>query len=1238
MPEAMRSSVRSATILFDMPRVVEELIFNSLDAGATKISIAVGAETCYLKVVDNGCGITRDGLVLLAERYATSKFDQREDSHVVAQSFGFRGEALSSIANISLLEVLTKAHGRPNGYRKVMKGSKCLYIGIDDDRKDVGTTVIVRDLFYNQPVRRKLIRSSTKKLLESVKKCVLRISLVHPQVSFKVVDIDSEEEIFCATPSSSPLSRLTSGYGVEVTSSLHELNVADGVLKLSGYVSSPCDTSSVKAFQYIYINSRHTSKGTIHKLLNQLASSFNYSEHPKGNMVTQIAKRSRIQNCSTFILNLCCPRSWYDITFEPSKTSVDFKDWKPITRFIEKAIMRFWAEIVSRDVVTGGTGVHMLAENGQVEGGDVHSRGEDFSDKCRTDKSEKADHLGCRKGDSISSHDIAYKSDSPVISYDEFPTISKVEVDREISIFETAADYNVFPNKDRLLGSKTFAPRKYINQVDYASESCFDEEHLNLGASLMNEKFKIDILRDPFEIEDADITGKVFGKPFLQSCASRKRKVLDEDLLRRPEELDERLTNEFLKSDLPSDPFQIGNVDNISKYLEKPLMQISWKRRVLDEESLRRSEEFEASFANQYIKSDLPSDPFEIGYMDNMNKDFEKPFLQSCISRKRRVFDEKALRKSEGLHFLTESFRYKRKCNLLAEFNFSPKNSEESILSGGDFHWENDLRMDSYSIFGSKYHDIVRDLDENSWRRYESSSEYDYLANSACTNPDFHYDDIVGSTSSREHCYSFRDVDTYSDIEKYAPTEDVLEFCPQHNLFDENFPRSSNIFNYETKWLSLDLGDGNCHAITSYHKLDSDKNQKSVEENVRKQRPRRSHSAPPFYRGKKIFIALSNHLVVEAEKCKYLSIDDPGSSQEVGELLHSKRSHAVCQLNSELNSVKDLSSYTRASKKGAERCGTEKVEMKEKLEGFQSTCTTLFEKVEMKEKLEGHLETSNEGKSHNPKEEDTILDVSSGLLHLAGDLLVPQSINKKFLKDAKVLQQVDKKFIPVVGNGVLAIIDQHAADERIRLEELRQRVLSGEKKAITYLDAEQTLVMPEIGHQLLHSYAEQIRNWGWLCNIHSQDSKSFERNLNILHKQPTGITLVAVPCILGVNLTDVDLLEFLQQLADTDGSSTIPPSVHRILNSKACRGAIMFGDALLPSECSLIVEELKQTSLCFQCAHGRPTTVPLVNLDALHKQIEKRGPWNEKFFDTWHGLRRHAPSLERATNRLLGLS
>ncbi|EYU26217.1 hypothetical protein MIMGU_mgv1a021714mg [Erythranthe guttata] len=318
--------------------------------------------------------------------------------------------------------------------------------------------------------------------------------------------------------------------------------------------------------------------------------------------------------------------------------------------------------------------------------------------------------------------------------------------------------------------------------------------------------------------------------------------------------------------------------------------------------------------------------------------------------------------------------------------------------------------------------------------------------------------------------------------------------------------------------------------------------------------------------------------------------------------------------------------------------------------------------------------------SDDIKNQDVILDISSDMLHC--DSLVPKSIDRTSLEDAIVLNQVDKKFIAIVAGKTLAMVDQHAADERVRLEELRHKVLSGEMKTITYLDAEQELVLPEIGYQLLHNYAEQMQTWGWICNIHSQDMNSFTtflismdrlflpsyyifacRHLDFLHKQPTVVKLLAVnfqllsvPCILGVNLTDIDLLEFLQQLADTDGSSVIPPSVHRILNSKSCRGAIMFGDTLLPSECSLLVEELKRTSLCFQvslitvtklevlsfksgficsqflflqCAHGRPTTVPLVNLNLLHNKIDK-----PLLDESWHGLRRHKLSLERSAQRL----
>ncbi|KAJ0041276.1 hypothetical protein Pint_28721 [Pistacia integerrima] len=365
LPETVRNTVRSGVVLFDLTRVVEELVFNSLDAGATKVSVFVGVGTSFVKVVDNGCGISRDGLMLLGERYATSKLQHLADMDAASRTFGYRGEALASISDVSLLEIMTKAYGRPNGYRKVMKGSKCLYLGIDDDRKEVGTTVVARDLFYNQPVRRKYMQSSPKKVLHSVKKCVFRIALVHSKASFKVVDIESEDELLSTHFASSPLSLLRSGFGIEDSSFLHEISAKDD-LSICLY---PCLFKSTIDMQFCLlswdiedlvhcvwlltfimadINSRFICKGPIHKLVNNLASNFDCLDSWKANNGSQKGKKSRSQVCPTYILNLGCPQALYDLTFEPSKTYVVFKDWEPVLTFIEKAVQTVWMKDIVR--------------------------------------------------------------------------------------------------------------------------------------------------------------------------------------------------------------------------------------------------------------------------------------------------------------------------------------------------------------------------------------------------------------------------------------------------------------------------------------------------------------------------------------------------------------------------------------------------------------------------------------------------------------------------------------------------------------------------------------------------------------------------------------------------------------------------------------------------------------------------------------------------------------------------
>ncbi|KAM1178932.1 hypothetical protein ACFX2G_018573 [Malus domestica] len=301
-------------------------------------------------------------------------------------------------------------------------------------------------------------------------------------------------------------------------------------------------------------------------------------------------------------------------------------------------------------------------------------------------------------------------------------------------------------------------------------------------------------------------------------------------------------------------------------------------------------------------------------------------------------------------------------------------------------------------------------------------------------------------------------------------------------------------------------------------------------------RLRRSHSAPPFYRSQRRYFTLSHPLTTTASKPDAQTFRDAPTYPEVSKMKDLHQPSGGYHLNLKPSSVEDFPLDTRADIEKSQdiEAGVNKSHEVEMFE--QSTCS----EIQATAPIKGIL-TQVKHKLFMIK----TYSISSGFLHLSADSLVPQSINKNCLSDCRVLRQVDKKYIAVMAGTTLAVIDQHTADERIRLEELHQKVLSGEgeAKAITFLDVEQELVLPEIGYQLLHNYAKPVEGWGWLCNTLAEGSGSFKRHLNLLHRQPTAATLIRVPCILGVNLSDSDVMEFLQQLAGTDGSSTTPPSV-----------------------------------------------------------------------------------------------
>ncbi|XP_030535941.1 DNA mismatch repair protein MLH3 isoform X2 [Rhodamnia argentea] len=1222
LSHTVHSSMRSGVVLFDLTSVVEELVFNSVDAGAKKVSVFVGISNCFVKVVDDGSGITRDGLVLLGERYATSKDRQLDDIDSCSGSFGSRGEALASISDIAVLEITTKAPGKPNGYRKVLKGCKCLHLGIDDDRKDAGTSVVVRDVFYNQPIRRKSIQSSPKKVLESIKKSVFHTAIVHSEISFQVVDIESDDQLLCTRASTTPLSTLRSFFGNEVVSILHEFNAREGALELTGYLSGPCEAFAIKAFQYVYINSRFVCKSPIHKLVNQLAKKF---EHVNARRDGGLQKSKRSRSCAgpAYILKLSCPRSLYDLSFEPSKTFVQFKDWVAILACIEKEIQLFWKVNSSRAMCSR----------------------------------QNFDTLG---------KDLEFEEDQKSLSG------------------KPVGDYSELARKKR-----RFSEEGVLNLPSFLLEMPGKESHHNRKVDEGENPFRkirhkgVDFTAQQNEI-DSLLQDSYFVPQSDNSLSGHFSSVIskDDDYQWSPDNRIQHTQNDISYAEDETLVKCFSLEERSENILGGDIFTSMSENESFDNDPLGCNGAKMSLVSSVILEG---SDKFEVG------SGRKRPCLQSCSSRDNLRSSPLKFTSSEGFEFESDIFQIKQKqSSLYDDPNFRKHNhSKQSFGSFSGALWPDEVCSDVQPVpkytakegkpvdtdcpFAASYRSVPRCTDSFIKEAGLSSRDFFQKQNpgSGCWSSDFDWfsdilrpsrqakpssgkqsiDNFVLETSSECHKRASymspfnegKNVDTYdcfskSPGDKMSTTIDMTAECGIENninlSIDPRKPKASSSLKTLSKPYDI-LADERaqlcqelCHdhyeatrdyAIQTKPIWDNDAQQK----NVHGERSR-SRSAPPFCRKRRSFISLYHLSLVNPENSDAKTYHASKAYPEAGEPKYSQLSSSLCHLSSRKDSVE------------LPFCGN-RIDI-DKLHDNELKIKELHKAI-----ISGSVQDSRD---YGTKWRDSclqkkcgsseildqthVLDIASGFLHLAGDSLVPTSISRNCLVNARVLQQVDKKFIPVVAGGTLAVIDQHAADERIRLEELRRKVLSGEAKTISYLESEKELVLPEIGCQLLLNYGEQIKDWGWICTINAQGS----RDINLLQRQPTVVTLLAVPCILGVDLNDVDLLEYLQQLADTDGASTMPPAVLRVLNFKACRGAIMFGDSLLLSECSLIVEGLKGTSLCFQCAHGRPTTVPLVDLEALHKQVNRLCLPNDGPNDLWHGLRRCEVSLERAVKRL----
>lgn len=230
--------------------VVKELVENSIDAGASEIDIQIyDSGLKKILVRDNGSGILKDDIALSIQEHATSKISDISGLNNVT-TYGFRGEALSSIASISDIVILSKTGGRESGSRLESTGGD---VSISDFEGMKGTTVIAENLFYNMPARKKFLKSK-KVELRNIRETILKMALPSHNISFSL-DVDGKREMSLPAVKS-PDERIQQVFGKTALDNLYMEELSDIKVRLKGYLSKPEFMRSSRNMQFLYVNGR----------------------------------------------------------------------------------------------------------------------------------------------------------------------------------------------------------------------------------------------------------------------------------------------------------------------------------------------------------------------------------------------------------------------------------------------------------------------------------------------------------------------------------------------------------------------------------------------------------------------------------------------------------------------------------------------------------------------------------------------------------------------------------------------------------------------------------------------------------------------------------------------------------------------------------------------------------------------------------------------------------------------
>lgn len=308
LPKHLAELIAAGEVVERPASVVKELLENSIDAGADKITVEIkNGGISYIRITDNGCGISREDIRNAFVSHATSKISTAEDLDAIF-TLGFRGEALASVSAVAKVEVMTKTADEEIGTRYVIEnGDEIL---LDDAGCPEGTTIMVRDLFFKTPARMKFLKKDVTEA-NAVASVIDRIALSHPEVSFRF--IREGKQTLITSGNGDLLTCIREIFGKDFSADLIPAEYCDNGINISGYISKPTAARPNRNMQFFFLNNRLIKTGT---------GSAALSEGYKNSIMV-----GKFPSC---VLNIQINPSLVDVNVHPAKTEVRFSDERPI--------------------------------------------------------------------------------------------------------------------------------------------------------------------------------------------------------------------------------------------------------------------------------------------------------------------------------------------------------------------------------------------------------------------------------------------------------------------------------------------------------------------------------------------------------------------------------------------------------------------------------------------------------------------------------------------------------------------------------------------------------------------------------------------------------------------------------------------------------------------------------------------------------------------------------------------